>query len=59
MQESPVYQSIVREAQEARDREIALTLLQDGVLLETIARWTGLSIAELQQLQQQLTEGQS
>jgi predicted transposase/invertase (TIGR01784 family) len=50
MQESVIYRSI----QQERDREIALNLLQEGVSIETVARSTGLSIKEVQQLQQQL-----
>ncbi len=50
MQESVIYRSI----QQERDREIALNLLREGVSIETVARGTGLSIGEVQQLQQQL-----
>lgn len=56
MQESTVYRSIRREAQEENSRTIALNLLREGVLIETIVRSTGLSIEEVQQLQQQLNE---
>lgn len=54
MQESTVYRSIWRDAQEERDRAIALNLLREGVSIETIVRSTGLSVEEVQQLQQQL-----
>jgi predicted transposase/invertase (TIGR01784 family) len=54
MQESTVYRSIQREAEEEKTRSIALNLLQEGVSIVTIARSTGLSIEEVQQLQQQL-----
>lgn len=50
MQESVIYRSI----QQERDRAIALNLLQEGVSVETVTRSTGLSIEEVQQLQQQL-----
>jgi predicted transposase/invertase (TIGR01784 family) len=50
MQESVIYRSI----QQERNRAIALNLLQEGVSIETVARGTGLSIEEVQQLQQQL-----
>lgn len=50
MQESVIYRSI----QQERDRAIALNLLREGVSIETVARSTGLSIEEVQQLQQQL-----
>jgi predicted transposase YdaD len=58
MQESVIYRSIQEEAEaraEARQRrEIAINLLQGGVNIELIASSTGLSIEEVQQLQQQL-----
>ncbi len=52
MQESVIYQSIQKE----NSRAIALNLLRDGLSIEIIARGTGLSIEEVQQLQQQLGE---
>ncbi len=54
MQESTVYRSIQREAQEEKSRSIALNLLRGGVAIGLIASSTGLSIEEVQQLQQQL-----
>jgi predicted transposase YdaD len=54
MQESTVYRSIQKEVQAERDREIAINLLRRGVTIEIIAPATGLSIEEVQQLQQQL-----
>jgi predicted transposase/invertase (TIGR01784 family) len=56
MQESTVYRSIWRDAQKERDRAIALNFLRDGLSVEAVARGTGLSIEEVQQLQQQLNE---
>ena len=56
MQESTVYQSIQREVQEERDRTIALNLLREGLSLEIVVRTTGLSIDQVQHLQQQLNE---
>ncbi len=64
MQESTVYRSIQEEAKaearaeaEARTkREIAIEFLRESFPIEAIARGTGLSIAEVQQLQQQLNE---
>ena len=58
MQESVIYRSIQEEA-EARaeirkQREIATNSLQEGLPIEIVARVTGLSIEEVQQLQQQL-----
>lgn len=56
MQESTVYRSIQKEAQNEEKRSIALNLLREGVSIEIIARGTGLWIEEIQQLQQQLNE---
>lgn len=60
MQDSVIYRSIQAEAEaraEARkQREIASNLLRDGLSLEIVARGTGLSIEEVQQLQQQINE---
>jgi predicted transposase YdaD len=53
MQESTVYRSIERDA---RKEEIALNLLRGGVALNLIVSSTGLSIEEVQQIQQQLNE---
>jgi predicted transposase/invertase (TIGR01784 family) len=54
MQESTVYRSIQREAEVENSRSIALNLLRRGVAIDIIAPSTGLSIEEVQQLQQQL-----
>lgn len=63
MQESSVYRSILAEGEtkgeERKQREIALNLLREGVLVATIARATGLTIEQVQQLQQQLNESTS
>ena len=56
MQESVVYRSIEREAESRKQREIALNFLRDGLSVEAVARGTGLSTEEVQQLQQQLNE---
>lgn len=60
MQESVIYRSIQEEAEaraEARkQREIASNSLREGFPVEAVARITGLSIEEVQQLQQQLNE---
>jgi predicted transposase YdaD len=56
MQESTVYRSIQRETQVENSRSIALNLLRGGVAIDIIALSTGLSIEEVQQLQQQITE---
>jgi predicted transposase/invertase (TIGR01784 family) len=54
MQESTVYRSIWQDAQKERDRAIALNLLRGGVNINLIVSSTGLSIEEVQQLQQQV-----
>jgi predicted transposase YdaD len=54
MQESTVYRSIWQDAQKERDRAIALNLLRGGVDVNLIVSSTGLSIEEVQQLQQQV-----
>ncbi|MBE9013503.1 Rpn family recombination-promoting nuclease/putative transposase [Pseudanabaenaceae cyanobacterium LEGE 13415] len=54
MQESTVYRSILAEGKEEKQREIALNFLREGLSVEMVARGTGLSIEEVQQLQQQL-----
>jgi predicted transposase YdaD len=60
MQESAIYRSIQREAEERgearKQREIALNFLRDGLSVEIVARGTGLLIEEVRQLQQQLNE---
>ena len=56
MQESTVYRSIERDARKEEKREIALNLLRGGVTIALIVSSTGLSIEEVQQLQQQLNE---
>jgi predicted HTH domain antitoxin len=52
MQESVIYQSIQRDEK----RAIALNLFREGLSVETIARVTGLSIEEVQALQQQVNQ---
>ena len=56
MMESSFYRLIVSDAQKEEKREIALNLLRGGVLMTLVASATGLSIEEVQQLQQQLNE---
>ncbi|BAU13588.1 hypothetical protein Npun_AR283 [Leptolyngbya sp. NIES-3755] len=52
MKESAIYQAIQREVAE----KMALNLLREGTSVEIVAYATGLSIGEVQQLQQQLNE---
>ncbi|MBC7970600.1 MAG: hypothetical protein H7Z11_10840 [Verrucomicrobia bacterium] len=57
MQESTIDRSIQAEIEakaELRIREIALNFLRDRLSVEAVARGTGLSIEEVQQLQQQI-----
>lgn len=54
MQESTVYRSIFAEGEAKMQREIAVNLLQAGVAVNIIVSATGLSIEEVQQLQQQM-----
>jgi len=54
MQESTVYQSILAEGEEKKQREIATNLLRAGIDVTLIASTTGLSIEAVGQLQQQL-----
>lgn len=60
MQESTVYRSILAqglaEGEVRKQREIALNFLRDGLSVEAVARGTGLSIEEVQHLQQQMSE---
>ncbi len=50
MQESVIYRSI----QDEKTRAIALNFLREGLSVEAVARGTGLSVEEVQQLQQQM-----
>jgi predicted transposase YdaD len=63
MQESAVYRSIWKEAEEEKTRAIALNLLRGGVEISLIASSTGLSVEAVKQLQQQIrhesSQGQS
>jgi predicted transposase YdaD len=54
MQESVIYRSIQEDAEMRKQREIAANSLREGLPVATIVRITGLSIEEIQQLQQQV-----
>jgi predicted transposase YdaD len=54
MQESTIYRAIQEEAEARKQREIALNFLRSGLAIETIAQGIGLSVEEIQQLQQQM-----
>jgi predicted transposase YdaD len=56
MQESTVYRSILSEGGVKKQRGIAINLLRRGVAIDIIALSTGLSIQEVEQLQQQMNE---
>jgi predicted transposase/invertase (TIGR01784 family) len=51
MQESVTYQSIKEEGVQETTQRLAMNMLQEGMAIETIARVTGLSIEQVQQLQ--------
>jgi predicted transposase/invertase (TIGR01784 family) len=51
MQESTVYRAIQEETTHENMRQVAINLLQEGLALETIARVTGLTVEQIQQLQ--------
>ena len=55
MQESSVYRGIQAEEREKNMREVAMSCLREGASIEFTVRVTGLSIEEVQHLQQQLT----
>lgn len=60
MQDSVIYRSIQKEAEtraEARkQREIAINFLRNGISVEIVALGTGLSVEEVQQIQQHMNE---
>jgi predicted transposase YdaD len=56
VQESVIYRSIQEEAEAKKQREIANNLLREGLAIEMVARVTGLSLKEVQHIQQQLNE---
>ena len=47
---------VFREVREERTQEISLNLLRLGIAIEVIAEATGLTIAQVQQLQGQLEQ---
>ncbi len=59
MQESVIYRSIQEEAEAKKQREIAINFLRNGVSVEMVALGTGLSVEEVQQLQQRIDESAS
>jgi predicted transposase/invertase (TIGR01784 family) len=55
LEDTRVYRDAYQEGQQEKEVEIALNLLRENIPLETIARTTGLTIAQLQALQSQNT----
>ncbi|MGI0486046.1 hypothetical protein ACN4EK_11460 [Pantanalinema rosaneae CENA516] len=51
MQESVTYQEIRQEGEQSKAQQIALNMIREGMALEAIARVTGLSIEQVEQLQ--------
>ena len=47
---------VFREIREERTQEIALNMLRENLTVELIAEYTGLTIAQVQQLQGQLEQ---
>ncbi|MDZ8190033.1 MAG: Rpn family recombination-promoting nuclease/putative transposase [Nostoc sp. ChiSLP02] len=56
MRESLVYQSIKTEGGDEKARQIAINMLAEGMSVDLIAKLTGLSVEQVQQLQQQQTQ---
>ena len=56
MQESVTYQLLVDEGSQKAARKIAVNLLKEGLSIELIAKTTGLTVEEVQQLQRNQTE---
>ncbi|MBL1175071.1 Rpn family recombination-promoting nuclease/putative transposase [Pantanalinema sp. GBBB05] len=52
MQESVTYQEIRQEGEQSKAQQIALNMIREGMALEAIARVTGLSIEQVEQLQE-------
>lgn len=46
---------VYREAKEEKAQEIALNLLRQGLSIESIAQATGLTVTQLQEMQNQLS----
>ncbi|MBC1237246.1 MULTISPECIES: hypothetical protein [Nostoc] len=56
MRESVVYQSIKTEGGDEKARQIAINMLIEGMSVDLIAKLTGLSVEQVQQLEQQQTQ---
>lgn len=51
MQESVTYQEIRQEGEQSKAQQIALNMVREGIAPDLIARVTGLSVEQIQQLQ--------
>lgn len=51
MQESVIYQEILQEGREQGVDQVAINLLREGMILEQVARLTGLPLERVQSLQ--------
>lgn len=56
MRESVVYQSIKTEGGDEKARQIAINMLIEGMSVDLVAKLTGLSVEQVQQLEQQQTQ---
>lgn len=56
MRESVIYQSIKREGREETARTIAVNMLREGVSVELVAKFTGLTVDVIQKLQTESPE---
>lgn len=59
MKESVIYQEICEETTQKNMREVALKLIEEGMTIEAIARVTGLTLDQIQQLQTTQPESDS
>jgi predicted transposase/invertase (TIGR01784 family) len=61
MQESVIYQEIKQEGREEGRQEttrmIAINLIKNDISLEDVVKFTGLSIEQVRQLQQEISNG--
>ncbi|RUT08564.1 hypothetical protein DSM106972_017320 [Dulcicalothrix desertica PCC 7102] len=51
MRESVIYQSILEEGAEQKTRQIVVNLLKEGVSIDLVAKATGLTVEQIQQIQ--------
>jgi predicted transposase YdaD len=58
MRESVIYQSILQEGADEKERQIVINLLKAGASLELITQVTGLTVEQIQQIQAEQEENQ-